>query len=79
MTSAADSLRAVCARISRWFAWGGGALILASAVPITLDVMFRNLTKSTFFESFEAVGLRLRDFHFVRPGVRVFLQGAHPH
>ena len=56
MTSAADNLRAGCARISRWFAWGGGALILGSAVLITLDVMFRNLTRSTFFESFELSG-----------------------
>ena len=55
-SSPADRLRAQSARISRWFAWGGGALILASAALITLDVIFRNLTKSTFFESFELSG-----------------------
>lgn len=43
-------------RVSRWFAWGGGALILASAVLIALDVIFRNLFKSTRFESFELSG-----------------------
>ncbi|MFN0159822.1 MAG: TRAP transporter small permease subunit [Burkholderiales bacterium] len=46
----------VLSRVSRWFAWGGGALILASAVLITLDVIFRNLFKSTRFESFELSG-----------------------
>lgn len=54
--NAAERMRTQAARISRWFAWGGGALILASAALITLDVMFRNLTKSTFFESFELSG-----------------------
>ena len=56
MSGFADTLRAGSVRISRWFAWGGGALILASAALITLDVIFRNLTKSTFFESFELSG-----------------------
>jgi TRAP-type C4-dicarboxylate transport system permease small subunit len=56
MSGFADTLRAGSVRISRWFAWGGGALILASAALITLDVVFRNLTKSTFFESFELSG-----------------------
>ncbi|MBL8380640.1 MAG: TRAP transporter small permease [Burkholderiales bacterium] len=44
------------ARVSRWFAWGGGALILASAFLVTLDVIFRSLFQSTRFESFELSG-----------------------
>ncbi|MBL8386195.1 MAG: TRAP transporter small permease [Burkholderiales bacterium] len=44
------------AHVSRVFAWCGGALILASALLITLDVIARNLVKSTFFESFELTG-----------------------
>ena len=52
----AAGLREQSARISRWFAWGGGALILVSAGLITLDVTFRNLIKVTYFESFELSG-----------------------
>ncbi len=51
-----EQLRNGSARISRWFAWGGGAMILGSAVLITLDVIFRNLVQSTYFESFELSG-----------------------
>ena len=51
-----EQLRNGSARISRWFAWGGGAMILGSAMLITLDVIFRNLVKSTYFESFELSG-----------------------
>jgi TRAP-type C4-dicarboxylate transport system permease small subunit len=40
-------------QISRWFCWAGGALFLASAVLISLDVVFRALFRSTLFESFE--------------------------
>lgn len=56
MSGLPGKLHAQSARISRWFAWGGGALILASAVLITLDVLARNLYESTFFESFELSG-----------------------
>jgi len=56
MSGFPDRLRQGSARISRWFAWGGGAMILGSAVLITLDVIFRNLVKSTYFESFELSG-----------------------
>jgi TRAP-type C4-dicarboxylate transport system permease small subunit len=41
------------ARGSQWLAWIGGALMLLSAVLISLDVVTRNLFASTFFESFE--------------------------
>lgn len=41
------------ARGSQWLAWIGGALMLASAVLVSLDVVARNLFASTFFESFE--------------------------
>jgi TRAP-type C4-dicarboxylate transport system permease small subunit len=40
-------------QISRWLSWAGGALFLASAVLISLDVVFRALFRSTLFESFE--------------------------
>jgi len=56
VSSFPDRLRNGSARISRWFAWGGGAMILGSAVLITLDVIFRNTVKSTYFESFELSG-----------------------
>ena len=56
MSDFPDQLRNGSARISRWFAWGGGAMILGSAMLITLDVIFRNLVKSTYFESFELSG-----------------------
>ncbi len=56
MNNFPDQLRNGSARVSRWFAWGGGAMILGSAVLITLDVIFRNLVKSTYFESFELSG-----------------------
>ncbi len=39
--------------VSRWLAWIGGALILASAILVSLDVVFRTLFRSTVFESFE--------------------------
>lgn len=41
------------ARVSRWLAWVGGALLLLSAALVSLDVVFRNLWKVSFFESFE--------------------------
>ena len=56
MKDVAGSVHATAARVSQWFAWAGGALILASALLISLDVIFRNLTRSTFFESFELSG-----------------------
>jgi TRAP-type C4-dicarboxylate transport system permease small subunit len=40
-------------RVSRVFAWAGGALLLCSAALISLDVIFRSLFKVTLFESFE--------------------------
>jgi TRAP-type C4-dicarboxylate transport system permease small subunit len=40
-------------RVSAWLARAGGALMLASALLITLDVLFRNLFRLTIFESFE--------------------------
>lgn len=51
-----DGATKLVARVSRWFAWGGGALILASAVVITLDVIVRAVFNSTYFESFELSG-----------------------
>ena len=56
MSDFPDQLRDGCARVSRWFAWVGGAMILGSATLITLDVMVRNLVQSTYFESFELSG-----------------------
>ena len=56
MSGFPERLRFGSTRISRWFAWGGGAMILGSAVLITLDVIFRNLVKTTYFESFELSG-----------------------
>ncbi|MGD9944579.1 MAG: TRAP transporter small permease subunit [Burkholderiaceae bacterium] len=44
------------ARISRMFARAGGLLILACAVLVSLDVLFRNLFSLTVFESFELTG-----------------------
>mgnify|MGYP003576468528 CR=1 FL=1 len=44
------------ARISRWLAWAGGAMLLVSAVLISLDVLFRAVFKVTVFESFELSG-----------------------
>jgi TRAP-type C4-dicarboxylate transport system permease small subunit len=41
------------ARGSQWLAWVGGALMLVSAVLVSLDVIARNLFASTVFESFE--------------------------
>ena len=40
-------------RVSRWLAWIGGAMLLLSAVLVSLDVIFRNLMRVTYFESFE--------------------------
>ncbi len=51
-----DSLNAAqrsVTRVSTWFAWIGGAIFLASAILITLDVAARALFHSTFFESYE--------------------------
>jgi TRAP-type C4-dicarboxylate transport system permease small subunit len=42
--------------LSAWLARVGGLLVLGSALLITLDVMARNLLRSTFFESFELSG-----------------------
>lgn len=41
------------ARVSRWLAWLGGALLLLCAILVSLDVVFRAVLKTTFFESFE--------------------------
>lgn len=41
------------ASVSRWLARIGGALILASAILVSLDVVFRTVFSSTVFESFE--------------------------
>jgi len=41
------------ARVSRWLAWVGGAMLLSSAALISLDVIFRALWKVSYFESFE--------------------------
>lgn len=41
------------ARVSRWLAWIGGAMLLLSAALVSLDVVFRSLWKVSFFESFE--------------------------
>lgn len=43
-------------RTSQVLAWIGGALILCSAVLISLDVVVRALFRSTLFESFELSG-----------------------
>jgi TRAP-type C4-dicarboxylate transport system permease small subunit len=48
-----NPLLAVCQRVSRVFAWAGGALLMCSAALISLDVVFRSLFKVTMFESFE--------------------------
>lgn len=40
-------------RVSQWLAWAGGAMILGSAILISLDVAVRALFRSTLFESFE--------------------------
>ena len=41
------------ARVSRWLAWIGGAMLLLCAVLVSLDVVFRAAFKVTYFESFE--------------------------
>ena len=41
------------ARVSRWLAWVGGAMLLLSAALVSLDVIFRSLWKVSYFESFE--------------------------
>lgn len=41
------------ARVSRWLAWLGGAMLLLSAALVSLDVIFRSLWKVSYFESFE--------------------------
>lgn len=43
----------VIERLSRYLAWAGGAVILASAVLVTLDVLGRNIFNATLFESLE--------------------------
>jgi len=43
----------IAERISRWLVWGSGALLLACAVLVTLDVLTRKLFRVTFFESVE--------------------------
>lgn len=48
-----NPLLSACNRVSRVFAWAGGALLLCSAALISLDVIFRSLFKATLFESFE--------------------------
>ncbi|HET8746410.1 MAG TPA: TRAP transporter small permease [Ramlibacter sp.] len=49
------TVRSVSA-VSRLLARLGGALILLSAILISLDVVFRNLFKLSIFESFELTG-----------------------
>lgn len=41
------------ARVSRWLAWIGGAMLLLCAILVSLDVVFRAALKVTYFESFE--------------------------
>lgn len=41
------------AHVSRWLAWIGGAMMLACAILVSLDVVVRALFKATLFESFE--------------------------
>ena len=41
------------ARVSRWLAWIGGAMLLLCALLVSLDVVFRAALKVTYFESFE--------------------------
>lgn len=41
------------ARVSRWLAWLGGAMMLLCALLVSLDVVFRAAFKVTYFESFE--------------------------
>lgn len=43
----------VIERLSQVFAWVGGAIILGSAVLVTLDVIGRNVFNATVFESLE--------------------------
>lgn len=43
----------VIERLSRYLSWAGGAIILASAVLVTLDVLGRNIFNATLFESLE--------------------------
>ena len=48
-----NPLLSLCQRVSRVFAWAGGALLLCSAALISMDVVVRSLFKVTVFESFE--------------------------
>lgn len=41
------------ARVSRWLAWLGGAMMLGCALLVSLDVVVRAAFKVTYFESFE--------------------------
>lgn len=41
------------AKVSRWLAWIGGAMMLLCALLVSLDVVFRAAFKVTYFESFE--------------------------
>lgn len=41
------------ARVSRWLAWVGGAMMLLCAILVSLDVVVRAAFKATYFESFE--------------------------
>ena len=43
----------LCTSVSRALAWAAGLILLATATLITLDVVFRGLLRSTYFESFE--------------------------
>jgi TRAP-type C4-dicarboxylate transport system permease small subunit len=42
-----------CSKVSVWLAWIGGAMLLACAVLVSLDVIVRSIWKVTLFESFE--------------------------
>ncbi|WP_423459200.1 TRAP transporter small permease [Ottowia sp. VDI28] len=42
-----------CTSCSRWLAWFGGLALLLSAALISLDVIFRAIWKTNYFESFE--------------------------
>lgn len=46
-------IRSGLERVSRIFARIGGALILVSAILVSLDVVFRNTLRLTWFESYE--------------------------
>lgn len=48
-----DSSLKGAAKVSQWLAWLGGAMLLACAILVSLDVVTRAAFKVTYFESFE--------------------------